>query len=299
MNNIFELIGSYINTFIDRLTIENTVLIVNIIMFVLILVLLLNVFTDKPKTKAKIEKRNIFKTYDIKSIVIMIGAAAGITYVMKGITMTPITTYSLMLMLLIMMPSVIQSENKRIHQEDVFDDVILYCSNTAMLLKQDKEVYDVILRVRRDLKTALGNDLEELAIALQEGREQTQYVMKTMERNYPYSCVRNLNIILMFITFENSNFDDSLLEAYQNDLQELTIAVKDNKAKRKSLRIQYIFISVACIGAYYFFVQQMAISFDSGLDDKTFLFWNSMYIFAIFICLFMANRYFSANGTKE
>lgn len=285
-----------------KFDIENNIdlifLIACILLFIVLYVFLMLVYRDKPDTKAKIHKRNIFNTYDIKTIIFMVVAAGAGTLILSQISFSIYTNVSIFVCILLMLPSVINSEVRRIIKENTLDDVILYCSSTSMLLKNTHNVFNSIDSVRKDLKTSLSVDLEQLLIAMQEGKEQTLYVMKKIEESYPYTCINNLNIIISFMFFENKNIENSIIVSYQNDLERLSKFVNENKAKRKGERMLYISLNIIAVVGYWYFLDQMNMSFDTNLGSM-FTLANSLFIFAILISLFFVNTYFTSTSTKE
>ena len=272
------------------------IIIANVVLFLLLFVILL--FIYKRKNTSYVKNR-IKKTFPIRSLVIMILSATGATFIISSIAFSKLTSTLFFLSVLLIIPSIIESEVARIKNEEVFDDVILYCHNTAMLLKNSHNCFDSINIVKDDLTTELKDDVIALLKAMQESKQDVQIAMEQIEKNYQYSCIKQLNIIIMFMFYENSQINDVLLDDYQNGLEKLQTAVKINKDKRKVLRIQYIFISVACIISYKYFLNNIDPSLLMFSENKTFLMINTVFIFLIFICLYSANRYFTENGTKE
>lgn len=272
------------------------IIVSNIVLFLLIFAILL--FIYKQKKTVYVQKR-IKKTFSTKSIIFMILASAGATFIVSSIAFSTLTSSLFFLSCLLIIPSVIESEVARIKNEEVFDDVILFCHNTAMLLKSTHNCFDSINSAKEDLSTELKDDVVSLLKAMQVSKQDVQTAMSQMEANYDYSCIKQLNIIIMFMFYENSQIADALLDDYQTGLEKLQTAVKINKDKRKVLRIQYIFISIACIVAYKYFLNNMDTSLINFTENKTFLIVNTIYIFLIFVCLYAANRYFTENGTKE
>lgn len=291
-------IKNYISTI--RLNINQYSILINFVLLVVIILILSFVYGNNVNTKANIKKRNIFNAFDVKSALTIVLAALGGTLLLSKISYNMYTNIGVFFCILLMLPSVISSEYRRIRQENVFNDVIKYCSNTSMLLKQGYTPYDALSKVRNDLKTTLKTDVESLLIAMQEGKEQTKVVMKSIEENYPFSCMQNLDIIISYLYFENPNLSDTnVISMYQDDVSKLTTAVRLNKSKRESLRIQYILISIICFGSYLFFIKQIGGQLNANLNDDIYKTMNTLFVFGMLVSLFGVNRYFTANGTKE
>lgn len=273
-------------------------LISNIVLFITLYILLMIIYKEKIITKAKINKRNIFNTYDAKTIIFMLVAAGGGTLLISKITTSIFADVSIFICILLMLPYVINTEVKRIIQENVFEDVILYCQNMAILLKNTKSVYDSLNSVRHDLRTSLGDDVEQLQTAFQEGLEQTKLAMSKMEENYPYTCLKELNIIMIFMFNETSHINDSILLTFQEDLEKLSNLVRLNKEKRKSERIIYISLNAIAILGFWFFKSQIVIPFNE-VENVVYKIVNTIYIYCVLFSLFLVNQYFSTHSTKE
>lgn len=272
------------------------ILLSNVFLFGLLIVLgrlLLNV-----KEKKKIQIR-FHSSYSLKSWLLMIMASFALTMLLSQITFSHVTNVMLFLSFVTLFPAVISSEMKRREQEELFSEVILYCQNTAVLLKQNHNVYSTVQKISDDVNEPLRSDLKILTASLEEGKEQCEKVMRTLEKKYPYSCVQNLDVILLYMFFENSNIPTSLLETYQDDIEKLEQDVKDNRSKRKTLRMQYILITVGSLLSYWLMLHQIQLSFRENLESLAFKQFNALYIFTTLLCLFAVDRYFNSNITKE
>ena len=282
--------------------INTVVLVSSITIFVMVFTLLYFVFKPEQKIKIKDRKR---KTYPKKTILYMLLATTGITVFISSFAFSTVTTSLFFVCAVSLIPSVIDSETTRIRDEEIFDDVTLYCHNTAMLLKNTHQVFDSINEVKKDLHTVLKEDVEALLLAMQEGKEETKEIMEQMEKNYKYSCIKQLNIIILFMFYENTNINDELLENYQNELDQLQLTIRLNKEERKTLRYQYIFLSIGSLVIYWFFLMQMGATYKGINDltvyytDKFFIFLNAAFIFLDIGCLYAANRFFTTHGTTE
>ena len=270
-----------------------------IVIFLIIVMLLLIIFTDKSKKKTKVKKRSIYSNFSPKSIIVILLASFGATLFLNSISSDPLTSSAIFVLLVSLIPYSILSAQERIKKEAIFDDVILYCQNTAMLLKQTHNVYASLSKVKDDLSTILKEDVKDLIYCLDNDKAKVKESMEMIEHNYDYSCIKNLNIILMHMQFEQANIPDELLLKLQESLDELEKDVRDNKIKRKGLRITYIGITVISLVAYWFFVNQLKSTFASGFESEFYKMAHSIYILLTLVSLFFVDRYFNSTTTKE
>lgn len=276
---------------------ELLIMVANIVLFLVLFIVLFLIY--KPK-KADIQKRDLNRGFTPKTIFFMIFAAAGATLLLSSITFSNTSTLLVFFCILLMIPSVIESEIEKIRKEDMMDDVILYCQNVAMLIKTSHNCFDSISAVINDLKTnELKDDVASLLKAMQTSKEKTKEVMTVMEHNYNYTILKKLNIIIMFMFYEDSEINDSTIENYQAEIEKLQKDTADNKQKRNILRIEYIFISVGCIVTYWFFLKNSGIDPKTYTDNTVFLICNNLFIYFVIFCLFWANRKFTNMTTVE
>ena len=269
-----------------------------ILLFILIFFILWSIFGIKKEKKIK--KRSDYLKYTPRTVLYLILASIGITYLVNAISASSITTIVVFIAAIMLLPYVYESNMKRKHMEDIFQDVILYCSTMGMLLKQTKNVYASLLRVKDDLRTHFADDIQKLIEVMDEGsREKTYEAMKQIEKNYPYTCIVNLDLIMLHMAYENANMDPNLFDTYQDDVSDLEKDIKRNKLKRLTLRIQYVGISVGCLFLYWWFMQQLIPVYPEGFSSSTFKVLNLMFISGTLIVLFIVDRYFNANISKE
>lgn len=270
-----------------------------VVIFLLIFSILYFVF-KKPKAEGYIKKRKgLYSNFSPKTILYIVLSSAAITYFVSQFSSSGITATLCFIALLGLAPLMINNMIKRDKQEEVFADVILFCQNVAMILKQTHQVYYAIETAHRDLKTSLADDIKGLLIALEDGRETTLEAMEVLETNYPYSCIRNLDVIILHMFFENANVNDELLITYQDDVTRLEQDVRRNKLKRKSLRMAYIIITAGSVIAYWFFVTNLRETFADIFQSNIFKIANLVYVFATMFSFFFVDRYFNLNTTKE
>lgn len=268
------------------------------LILILVCAVLLFVFSDNKK-KTKVKKRNIYKTFPLKSLIVISLASFGVSLFINSISSDPLTSAMVFALLVSLIPYSLINAQERMKKEAIFDDVILFCTNTAMLLKQTHNVYASLSKVKEDLSTSLKEDVADLIYCLDNDKEKVRESMEMIEHNYPYSCIKNLDVIIMHMQFEHANINDKLLINYQEDLDLLEKDVKDNKAKRKALRIQYILITVISVVAYWFFVNQLKETFASGFENELYKMAHTAYVFLTIISLFFVDRYFNSTTTKE
>ena len=269
-----------------------------ILILILVCAVLLFVFSDNKK-KTKVKKRNIYKTFPLKSLIVISLASFGVSLFINSISSDPLTSAMVFALLVSLIPYSLINAQERMKKEAIFDDVILFCTNTAMLLKQTHNVYASLSKVKEDLSTSLKEDVADLIYCLDNDKEKVRESMEMIEHNYPYSCIKNLDVIIMHMQFEHANINDKLLINYQEDLDLLEKDVKDNKAKRKALRIQYILITVISVVAYWFFVNQLKETFANGFENELYKMAHTAYVFLTIISLFFVDRYFNSTTTKE
>ncbi len=252
------------------------------------------------KSGGKVKKRgNMFNTYSPTTLIYIFLAAAGITYIVSQFSYSKLTSAMVFVGLLGMAPLLLNNERKRIMQEDIFADVILYSQNMGMLLRQTHNVYASIDKASEDLSTSLKTDVRGVLASLEEGREQTKKAMETLEHNYPYSCIKNLDLIILHMFYENANVDDSLLMTYQDDVTTLEQDVRRNKLKRRSLRTSYLIITIGSLLTYWVFLATLNKSFEGAFNTDLFRIFNTGYLFATMLAFMAVDRYFNLNTTKE
>jgi len=277
---------------------ETALIVQAILILILICTVLLFVFSDNKK-KTKVKKRNIYETFSPKSLIVICLASFGVSLFINSISSDPLTSAMVFALLISLIPYSLINAQERIKKEAIFDDVILFCTNTAMLLNQTHNVYASLSKVKEDLSTTLKEDIADLIYCLDNDKEKVRESMEMIEHNYPYSCIKNLDVIIMHMQFEHANINDKLLINYQEDLDLLEKDVKDNKAKRKALKIQYILITVISVVAYWFFVNQLKTTFTNSFENEFYKMAHTVYVFLTIVCLFFVDRYFNSTTTKE
>jgi len=269
------------------------------IVFILIFAVLFFVYKRDKESGFVKERHGIFRAFSPRIIIYIVIAALAITYVVSQFSYSGLTTALVFVAVLGLAPLLLNNAKKRNEQEEVFSDVVLFCQNTGMLLKQTHNPYKSIKNASEDLETTLKDDISGLLSAMENGREETVNAMAVLEKNYPYSCIRNLNVIILHMYYENANVDDTLLTTYQDDVTVLEQDIRRNKVKRRSLRISYIIITVGSVAAYWFFVGSLSETFSDSFNNDFYRILNMVYIFGTMLAFFFVDRYFNLNTTKE
>ena len=278
---------------------KNVLIIQAVLIFVAISAILFVIFAEKKQKRKRVKRRNLYSSFPPRSLLTILAASLGVTLFLNSAEGSVITSVMVFSLLMFLLPYALLNNQERLLKEAIFDDVILYCQNMAMLLKQSHNAYSSLKKVQSDLQTSLADDVKELIAALDNGREATIECMEIIEKNYPYTSIQNLDVIILHMQFEHANINDSLIMLYQEDIDALEKDVRDNKLKRKVLRLQYIFITAICFVTYWFFIKQIKPSFVEGFETDIFKIGNAVYILSTLVSLFFVDRYFNSTTTKE
>lgn len=269
------------------------------IVFILTFAVLFFVYKRDKESGFVKARHRIYNSFSFRAVVYILIAALAITYVVSQFSYSGLTTALVFVAVLGLAPLLLSNAKKRNEQEELFSEVVLFCQNTGMLLKQTHNPYKSIKNASEDLETILRDDIRGLLSAMEAGREDTINAMAVLEKNYPYSCIKNLNIIILHMYYENANVDDTLLTTYQDDVTVLEQDIRRNKLKRRSLRLSYIIITVGSVAAYWFFVGSLSETFSDSFNNDFYRVLNMFYIFGTMIAFFFVDRYFNLNTTKE
>jgi len=267
--------------------------------FLFIFIFLYLIFSPSKEDGAIKRRTGLYSSFPPKTIAYIFLAAGSVSYFVSKFSYSGLTSALVFISVLGLAPLLLDGERKRNANENLFSDVILFCQNMGMLLKQSHNVYSSLLKASEDLEGSLKEDAVFLLNSLEEGKDKAIESMAILEKNYPYSCIRNLDIIILHMFFETANVDDSLLATYQDDVTALERDVRQNKEKRKSLRMSYIIISLGSIIAYWFFVRSLSGTFDSIFNNDFYRISNAVYVFAAMLSFFFVDRFFNMNTTKE
>lgn len=199
---------------------------------------------------------------------------------------------------LIVMPYIFYASSRRIYKERIFRNIILYCHNMSMILNQSKNVQHALTAVVDDLDEPLKSDIRIIISSLSLSKNEMEEILNVFANKYQYSIIKHLNVIIMYMQYENDNLDVSLLNTFYQDINELSKEVNENMLKRKTLRIQYFMISIGSLAAYWFMYQQLKNVLNiTYLDNLTFV--NSLYILVTILVVIIIDNYFNNNMTKE
>ena len=232
--------------------------------------------------------------YYLKIILISVAATLMISYINPD-NMGNLIIYFLMI---VCVPFVIAGNQQAKSQQIMFEKIIGFCSSMAMLLKQNENVYNALEKCLDEEKGYLQQDIEEVMNALPQPKQQLEKVLKKVERRYPYTIIRELNIIILQMHYEGMNDRQHIISVFENDVELLQNDIRENQSKRKLLRVQYIGLSCGCMGTLWLLVNQLNASI--GLCDNK-LIGNIMlfYYVAVLVMLFFVDRYFTTHLSKE
>lgn len=276
------------------------------ILIIGIIIFFYSVFSPKKtiviKTKS-ITKSSIWKSFDIKTIIAIVLASAGITWFLSSISGGIISKFVIFITITSFAPYFLINNANRIKHERIFKDIMIYCSNTAILLKQNYTVPEALGTVAKDLGPELGNDVEALKESFRGDKygNNVKKVMDLMEKKYPYSCINNLNIILLIRHYDASKdtMPDALYDTYQDDIAMLEQDINENKQKRNSMRLMYFGLTIGGFLMYMYFYNDMSARLGDIYNTPGFRLGNLIYTFVSLVILFMVDRYFNGNTSKE
>ncbi|MDD4643187.1 MAG: hypothetical protein PHG99_06810 [Erysipelotrichaceae bacterium] len=238
------------------------------------------------------------KHYDLKKsshIIIVALVFSLFTYTLVHDLLISLVFY---LVGLIVMPYIFYASSRRIYKERIFRNIILYCHNMSMILNQSKNVQHALTAVVDDLDEPLKSDISIIISSLSSSKNEMEEILNVFANKYQYSIIKHLNVIIMYMQYENDNLDVSLLNTFYQDINELSKEVNENMLKRKTLRIQYFMISIGSLAAYWFMYQQLKNVLNiTYLDNLTFV--NSLYILVTILVVIIIDNYFNNNMTKE
>ena len=285
---------------IDLITFLQFVLILGIIL------ILYGVFSPSKNVivnDKQIKKTNIWKSFDAKTIVAIVLASIVLAYAVTFFSKGIVTKSILFITIVSLAPYFLINNQKRIHQESTFKDIMVFCSSTVSLLKQNYTVPDAIKEASKDVGAELANDMDVLRESFRSDKYgiKVKEVMKIIHDKYPYTCIDNLNIILLIRHFDASKetMPDSLYDTYQDDLSKLEQDVNANKEKRTKMRVTYIGLSIGGMAMYYYFYKTMIDSIQDVYNTPLFNIINLIYAFLLVISVFFVDRYFNSTQTKE
>lgn len=250
----------------------------------------------------KIKNRtSIWKTFNPKMIVLIVAASLGLSLVVGFLATGTVTKITLPVAFVLIAPYVVVNNLNRIKQEDLEKDIIFFCSTMCMLLRQNKNVYKSLNVAKETVGIDLKKDIEIIMSSLNEGnKEKTLQVLKVFEKNYPYSCIRHLDIIMVQMFYTKPEMLEQTLSTFQEDISNLERDINKNKAKRNRMRIQYIGITICCLLTYYLFYKMVFPSYkDVLVNNTTFDIINFCFIFGCVGSCVLIDRYFNTHLSVE
>lgn len=272
----------------------------------LVLILILILFWYKnisPKAattkKGTIKKKSVWKMLGFKKTILIILATLGLTILLTFYTRGVLTKAIMFFCIVAFAPYFVINNLDRIKKEDTFDDVIIYCNNMCMLLKQTHKVPSSLKTVKDDVGIELKEDIEILISAFKEGKEKTLEVMKAFENKYPYTCVNNLDLIMFHLFWESPELSDDLFNTYHDDIAKLQQDVENNKTQRKTMRIVYIGLTIAGYLAYWLTYDKLYPIISEAYETTSFKLTSMAYTFLCVFSVFLVDRYYNSNTTKE
>lgn len=270
-------------------------------LFILFFIILAIVYSGGKKSGRKIKRNN--SAYSKLSRVELLTAlftSLAVALLLSRIYKSIVTTSIVFVLLIILAPYFIINNMKRKAAEDLFANVVTYCQNCSLILKQTHNAYSSLRMATDDVANkVLKQDLEVIIDAFQGTRKEARKVLDEFEAKYPYSIVKSLNVILVYMEYDNSHINDDLLDIYSDDVQELQTAMKQNIAVRKVLRIQYVGISIGCVVVYWVFLLSIKANIQSVVNTTEFTIINLVFIIVSILMLYFIDNYFDTHITKE
>lgn len=264
----------------------------------LLSMMLLNIIRARPEKK-KIKKKSIYTTFDLKTLVSMIAASAGVTYLLSKVAATGITTFVLFITIITIAPYMFINNANRKRNEAILNDIILYCQNVTLLLKQTGKVYHSIETVVNDLNTEFKDDIMVLLENFQYSEQIVRETMEDIEKKYPYTCLMQLHIIMLYMNYESERISPALIDTFQDDVSLLDEDIRNNMSVRKAMRIQYFGITAGSILIYYAFCSQLKSMMEGVFTSGSYQVINLVYLFLNIIAVFFIDRYFNAHTSVE
>lgn len=273
------------------------------LILILILILLWYVNTSPKRIaitkKGTIKKKSVWKMLGFRKAVLIVLATLGLTVLLTFYIRGVLTKAVMFGCIVAFAPYFVVNNLDRIKKEDTFDDVIIYCNNMCMLLKQTHKVPSSLKTVKDDVGIELKEDIEVLISAFKEGKEKTLEVMKVFEKKYPYTCINNLDLIMFHLFWESPELSDDLFNTYHDDIAKLKQDVESNKTQRKTMRIVYIGLTAAGYLAYWLTYEKLYPIISEAYETPSFKITSMAYTFLCILSVFLVDRYFNSNTTKE
>lgn len=248
-----------------------------------------------PKSKAKVKPASFNMVFYLKVWGVALACGLIVSWLNPKNELN-VLTYFLILFLL---PYALLSNRQRKFNEQLFYDVILYTSSVAASLKTQGNVYVALNRSSQELGEPLRQDVFELIDSLADDKVSTQKVLDKMAIRYPYTIIRQLNILIIQMHYESNISDTKIIKAFQDDIEQLNRDVKQNQAQRKVLRMQYLALTGGCMVSLWLLIRQLEQSLNLSVAQG----WlSNISLFFYLICLvllFFVDQYFNTHMTRE
>ncbi|MEA5027141.1 MAG: hypothetical protein VB012_05760 [Erysipelotrichaceae bacterium] len=235
--------------------------------------------------------------WNYQLIIIIAASVSALTMELFGLSL--LIRVLFFFLFLILIPQIIRNNIIRKEQERLFRDIILYCHNMAMLLKQNQNVHSALTTVVNDLNPVLQKDIMILIDGLDKKQEHLEHRLELMARKYPYSIIRNLNSIMIHMHYEDNHINEEILNTFYADTDQLNKDIKANRIKRQSLRLQYILITIGSILSYLFLYSQLKQIFRETFQTETLQILNFIYIICTVLSTVYVDNYFNHHLSKE
>jgi len=244
-----------------------------------------------------IKEKRIVTKLDTKSSIQMIISTILVVLAISYLNPNSIGNIVMYFVMLFLMPYVYLSNQKRKKDEYQFNEIILLCNNVATLLKQNHNAYLSLSTAQNEINGELKKDVDELLRVLQEDKRESANVYNQFAEKYNYTIIKEFNVLILQIYYENNSNIDKMIDLFQEDVEKLLLDVKENQVKRKMIRIQYIALSIGCIGGEWYLIDQLS----GSLRKSSTLYGNISFIYSavVLICLFFVDQYFNNHITKE
>lgn len=277
--------------------INKTTIILSICSTILFIAFMFIIYKPKRKTTEEIIKMN--SNYQSSITIIMITVALISSVVMYYFSPDTITGIVVFVLVFYLMPYAVLSRERTKRDDLIFKNIMIYANNSIMVIKQERNVFKTLVRVSEDLDEPLKNDVLKLVNALEEDLNSAKKVFRYFEDKYNYTIVKQLDVLFLKMHYEDSLIREEVLNTLSDDVYRLSNDVEDNKAKRSTLRIEFILISILCLLLYFFVLGRLS---DTGLFEsfeRQITLINILFVVSVIVLLFFVDQYFNSNLLRE
>lgn len=277
--------------------INKTTIILSACSTILFILLMFVIYKPKRKTTEEIIKMN--SNYQSSITIIMIAVALMSSVVMYYFSPDTITGVVVFVLVFYLMPYAILSRERTKRDDLIFKNIMIYANNSIMVIKQEGNVFKTLVRVSEDLDEPLKSDVLKLVNALEEDFNSAKKVFRYFEDKYNYTIVKQLDVLFLKMHYEDSLIREEVLNTLSDDVYRLSNDVEDNKAKRSTLRIEFILISILCLLLYFFVLGKLEVTglFESFERQITLI--NILFVVSVIVLLFFVDQYFNSNLLRE